>query len=68
MAEKAAGGSRVRKAAIVIVPFFLLGAGNVVLVLQGMDPIWGLLLFPPVVFISVLGWVAISGGLVDRET
>jgi hypothetical protein len=66
MSEGTPDRSRRRKAAVVVVPFFLLGVGNVILILQrGMDPIWGLLLFPPVLFISVLGWIAIDGGLVD---
>ena len=66
--ETTTGRSRTRKAAIVIVPFFLMGAGNVVLILQwGLDPMWGVLLFPPVVFISALGWIAISGGIADGD-
>ena len=60
------GRSGAAKAALIVVPLFLLGAGNVVLLLQwGINPVWGLLLFPPVVFISVIGWIAIRGGLAD---
>jgi hypothetical protein len=66
MSEETPDRSRKRKAAVVVVPFFLLGVANVAFILQrGMDPIWGLLLFPPVLFISVLGWIAIDGGLVE---
>lgn len=58
-----------RTAALIVVPLFLLGAGNVVLILQwGLNPVWGLLLFPPVFFISAIGWIAISGGLADGDT
>lgn len=61
--------SKTRKAAVVVVPFLILGLGNAVLILQwGLNPVWGLLLFPPVLFISAIGWIAISGGIVDRES
>jgi len=53
-----------KTALIVVVPLFVLGAGNVVLILNwGMNPVWGALLFPPVVFVSVLGWIALRGGI-----
>ncbi|CCQ35498.1 uncharacterized protein Nmlp_1289 [Natronomonas moolapensis 8.8.11] len=57
-------GGRRRKAALIVVPLFVLGVGNVVLILQwDMNPVWGLLLIPPVIFISALGWIAIEGGI-----
>ncbi len=66
MGEGTAAKARTKKAAAIVVPFLLLGLGNVVLILQwGLDLMWGLLLIPPVVFISAMGWIAISGGLVD---
>lgn len=53
-----------RKAALIVIPLFALGLGNVLLILQwDMNPIWGALLVPPVVFISALGWIAIEGGI-----
>jgi hypothetical protein len=67
--KTAIGSPNTRKAAVIIVPFLLLGIGNVLLILQwGLDLVWGLLLVPPVLFISAMGWIAISGGLVDRES
>jgi hypothetical protein len=67
MEDDAEGPSRTKKAAVVVVPCFVLGIGNVVLILQwGLNPLWGVLLFPPVVFVSAIGWIAISGGIVDR--
>jgi hypothetical protein len=55
-----------RKAALIVVPLFVLGLGNVVLILQwDLNPIWGVLLVPPVIFISALGWIAIEGGIAD---
>lgn len=62
MGDDAADGTRT--ALIVVVPLFVLGAGNVVLILQwGLNPVWGALLLPPVVFVSVLGWIALQNGL-----
>lgn len=55
-----------RKAALIVIPLFALGLGNVLLILQwDMNPLWGALLVPPVVFISALGWIAIEGGIAD---
>jgi len=58
-----------RKAAVVVVPLCILGIANVLLILQwDMNPVWGALLVPPVLFISVLGWIAIEGGIAgDRS-
>ena len=58
--------ARRRKAALIVVPLFVLGVGNVLLILQwDMNPVWGVLLVPPVIFISALGWIAIEGGIAD---
>ena len=57
-----------KRAALAVLPFLLLGVGNVVLILLwGLDGIWGFLLLPPVLFISVLGYIAFRTGFVrDR--
>jgi hypothetical protein len=52
-----------RRAAIAILPFLLLGLADVVLLLGwGLDPLWGFMILPPIVFISVLGWIAFRTG------
>lgn len=57
-----------RRAALAILPFVALGVADVVLLLLwGLDPLWGFLVLPPILAISLLGWVAFRGGFVrDR--
>ncbi|MCG1002679.1 MULTISPECIES: hypothetical protein [Halobacterium] len=64
-----AGGSR-RDALLAITPFLLLGIADVLLLLVwGLNPLWGFVILPPILFISVLGWIAFKSGFVrDRGT
>lgn len=64
------GFQKGRKAATaIILPFVVLGIGNLVLILQwGLDPLWGFLLMPPILFISAIGWIAIRGGFAEDRT
>ncbi|MUV86442.1 hypothetical protein GJ631_07635 [Natronomonas sp. CBA1123] len=56
-------------AALITIPFVALGVGNLVLLLQwGLDPLWGFLLMPPILFVSVIGWIAIRGGFAEDRT
>jgi len=56
------GGDRLT-AALVILPFLLLGLFDVALLLVwGLDPLWGFLILPPILFVSVLGWIAFRNG------
>lgn len=57
------------RAAKYTIPFVLLGIANVALVLGwGLNPIWGFAILPPILFMSVLTWVAFKSGFVtDRE-
>lgn len=50
-------------------PFVALGIMNVALVLGwGLEPLWVFAMLPPILFISVLTWVAFKSGFVtDRE-
>jgi len=69
--ESADGGfQKGRKAAtIIILPFVALGIGNLLLIMQwGVDPLWGFLLLPPILFICVIGWIAIRGGFAEDRT
>jgi hypothetical protein len=57
------------RAALYVLPFLLLGIADVVLLLWwGIDPLWGFVVLPPIVFISVLGWIAFNAGFLDDRT
>ncbi|NHN47714.1 hypothetical protein G9464_08900 [Halostella sp. JP-L12] len=52
-----------RRAALYIAPFLVLGVGNLLLILMwGVNPLWGFAILPPILFISVIGWIAFKGG------
>lgn len=58
-----------RRAALYTLPFVLLGIMNVTLVLGwGLNPIWGFAILPPILFMSVLTWVAFKSGFVTDRT
>lgn len=58
------GGAVTRKRALLFVsPFLLLGLADVVLLLVwGLDPLWGFMILPPILFMSVLTWIAFRTG------
>lgn len=58
-----------RRAAMYTAPFLVLGILDVVLVLGwGLNPIWGFAIVPPILFMSVLAWIAFKSGFVtDNE-
>ncbi|UIO98985.1 hypothetical protein Hbl1158_10610 [Halobaculum sp. CBA1158] len=67
----ASGGSgRSRKwAALAVLPFLAIGVGNVVLILlQGLEPLWGFLILPPILFCSVLAYLVFSTDFLEGRT
>lgn len=60
------GRSRVR-ATLAVVPLVAIGLGDLALVLLwGVDPLWGFLIVPPMTFVAAVGWIAFRSGL-DRR-
>lgn len=58
-----------KQAALFISPFLALGLADVVLLLGwGLDPLWGFMILPPILFISFLGWIAFKYGFVADRT
>jgi hypothetical protein len=53
-----------KQATLAVLPFLLLGLADLALLLiWGLDPLWGFLILPPILFVSVLGWIAFRTGL-----
>ena len=55
-------------AAVFVLPFLLLGLADLLLLLGwGLNPLWGFMILPPILFMSVLTWIAFRSGFVaDR--
>ena len=55
-----------KRAALAVLPFLGLGIADVVLLLLwGVDPLWGFAILPPILFVSVLAWISFSTGFLD---
>jgi len=62
-------GRNRRRAALAVLPFLAIGVGNVVLILlQGLEPLWGFLLLPPVLFCSMLAYLVFSTDFLEGRT
>ncbi|MXR42302.1 hypothetical protein GRX01_13265 [Halobaculum sp. WSA2] len=62
-------GRNRRRAALAVLPFLVIGVGNVVLILlQGLEPLWGFLLLPPVLFCSMLAYLVFSTDFLEGRT
>ncbi|MFW5956180.1 MAG: hypothetical protein ACOCQY_02140 [Halorhabdus sp.] len=58
-----------RQALKAVVPFLALGLADVVLLLGwGLDPLWGFMILPPILFISVLAWIGFRTGFISDRT
>lgn len=56
------------RAALAVLPFLALGIADVILLLAwGVDPLWGFAILPPILFVSVLAWIAFSTGFVGEH-
>ncbi|QSG16112.1 hypothetical protein [Halapricum desulfuricans] len=57
-----------KQATLAVAPFLVLGLGNLALLLGwGLKPLWAFLILPPILFISVLGWIAFRTGFVRDQ-
>ena len=60
--------SRLR-AAKAVSPFLALGLADVALLLiWGVDPLWGFMILPPILFITALGWLAFRTDFLEDRT
>ncbi|MBV0923824.1 hypothetical protein KTS45_06370 [Halomicroarcula limicola] len=52
-----------------ISPFVAIGLLDLVLLLGwGLDPLWGFMILPPILFVSALGWIAFRTGFASDRT
>ncbi len=57
-----------RRAALFVSPFLAVALVNLVTLLGwGMDPLWAFAILPPILFFTVLGWIAFRAGVGDRS-
>jgi hypothetical protein len=57
------------RAAKYVAPFLALGLFDLVLLLGwGLDPLWGFMILPPILFVSVLAWIAFRTGFASERT
>jgi len=62
--DEEALGSR-KRAFLYISPFLALGLADIVLLLLwGLDGLWGFMILPPILFISAVGWIAFRHGYI----
>ena len=67
--EPVSTGMNRRRAALAVSPFLALGLADVLLLLAwGVDPLWGFMILPPILFITVLGWIAFKTGFARDRT
>ncbi|MFC7020113.1 MULTISPECIES: hypothetical protein [Haloarcula] len=57
------------QAAKYVTPFLFIGLFDLVLLLGwGLDPLWGFMILPPILFVSVLAWIAFRTGFASDRT
>lgn len=67
--EPGSTGMNRRRAALAVSPFLALGVADILLLLGwGVDPLWGFMILPPILFITVLGWIAFTSGFARDRT
>ena len=68
-AEGEDDGLNRRLAALAVAPFLALGLADVVLLLGwGIEPLWAFAILPPILFCSVLAWIAFSTDFLAGRT
>ena len=58
-----------RRALLAVTPFLLLGLADVLLLLfWGIEPLWAFAILPPILFSTVLAWLAFSTDFLEDRT
>jgi len=67
--EPGESGRSRKWAVIAVLPFLAVGLGDVLLLLiWGIDPLWGFAILPPILFCSVLAYVVFSTDFLEGRT
>lgn len=62
-------GKTRKRALLAVAPFVLLGFMSVgMLLLWGPNPLWAVMVLPPILFVSVLAWIAFRSGFTHSRT
>ncbi|MFB6188887.1 MAG: hypothetical protein ABEI57_03300 [Halapricum sp.] len=57
-----------KQATLAVLPFLFLGLADVVLLLGwGLKPLWGFMILPPILFVSVLAWLVFRTGFINKR-
>ena len=68
-ASESSGGMNRKRALMFVAPFLAIGLFDLALLLGwGLDPLWGFMILPPILFVSVLGWIAFRTGFASDRT
>ncbi|KOX93907.1 hypothetical protein [Haloarcula rubripromontorii] len=67
--EDSSGEMNRKRALLFVSPFLAIGLFDLALLLGwGLDPLWGFMILPPILFVSVLGWIAFRTGFASDRT
>lgn len=67
--EHTEGGISRKRALLAVIPFLLLGLMCVGFLLQwGLNPLWAVMILPPILFVSALAWIAFRSGFTQSRT
>ena len=67
--EPGESGRSRKWAVIAVLPFLAVGLGDVLLLLiWGIDPLWGFAILPPILFCSVLAYIVFSTDFLEGRT
>jgi len=66
-ADESSGYNR-KRAALAVLPFLAVGLADLgLLLVWGLDPLWGFMILPPILFICVLAWLGFRSGFVGAR-
>jgi hypothetical protein len=69
LSEGEASAPNRKRALLAVLPFLALGLADVLLLLfWGIEPLWAFAILPPILFCTVLAWLAFSTDFLEGRT